>query len=118
LAIQQYRRAAGNFHRLGAAGLAHAQALAGRREEALKLASQIELSKSSDPTDTYNLASIHVALGDNAKAIQQLEKTRLSPLIVAFLKYDPQLDSLRSDPRFADFLHSQGLDQRFERAGE
>ena len=118
LAIQQYRRAAGNFHRLGAAGIAHAQALAGRRDEALKLASQIELSKSSDPTDTYNLAAIHVALGDNSKAIQQLEKTRLSPLIVAFLKYDPQLDSLRSDPRFADLLHSQGLDQRFERAGE
>ena len=66
----------------------------------------------------YNLVAIHVALGDNAKALQQLEKASLSPLVVAFLKYDPQLDSLRSDSRFADFLHTQGLDQRFERAGE
>jgi DNA-binding winged helix-turn-helix (wHTH) protein/TolB-like protein/Tfp pilus assembly protein PilF len=118
LAIQQYRRAAGNFHRLSAAGIAHAQALAGRRDEARKIARQIELSKSSDPRDTYNLVAIHVALGDNAKAVQQLEKASLSPLVVAFLKYDPQLDSLRSDPRFADFLHTHGLDQRFERAGE
>ncbi|HEX3086079.1 MAG TPA: FlgO family outer membrane protein, partial [Pyrinomonadaceae bacterium] len=111
-AIEQYTKALETNHKEAIAGLARAHALAGRRDKAKQFLSQ--LPKSEDPRDYYNVALIQVALGENAEAIGTLEKARLTPPIVAMLKYDPSLDSLRQDAAFAEFVQSHGLADRLK----
>jgi hypothetical protein len=58
----------------------------------------------------YGLAYIHVALGEKDEAFVLLNKAheeRSSDVID--LKVDPQLDPLRSDPRFAELLRRMGF---------
>jgi DNA-binding winged helix-turn-helix (wHTH) protein/TolB-like protein/Tfp pilus assembly protein PilF len=112
-AIEQYTKALETNHKEAIAGLAHAHALAGRREKAKQFLNQLPKS-SEDPRDYYNLALIHVALGENSEAIGTLEKVRLVPSIVAMLKFDPSLDSLRQDAAFAEFVQSHGLGDKFK----
>jgi eukaryotic-like serine/threonine-protein kinase len=61
---------------------------------------------------TYWLAMIHMALEEKDKSFELLDRCReeRSPWL-AWLKVDPALDPLRSDPRFADLLHRIGLTQ-------
>jgi len=49
-------------------------------------------------------ARIYGALGDKDKAFGWLEKININRFSVAALKYDPQLDPLRADARFGEFL--------------
>jgi DNA-binding winged helix-turn-helix (wHTH) protein/TolB-like protein/Flp pilus assembly protein TadD len=92
---------------------AYAYAVAGRREEALRAFA--ELQKLSGTTGApYNYARIYGALGEKDKAFEWLEKIDLTRVIIAWLKYDSQLDVLRSDPRFADFLKRHKLDNLLE----
>ena len=53
---------------------------------------------------------VHMALGDKNQAFQLLDRCyeERSPWLV-WLKTDPALDPLRSDPRYADLLRRMGL---------
>jgi len=88
-----------------AAYLAHGYAAAGKRTEALKIISNLrELSKRRY-VPPYRIAEIYAVLGDTDQAFGWLEKAydnRSHQLV--FLKVDPLVDSLRSDPRFQDLL--------------
>jgi hypothetical protein len=58
----------------------------------------------------YSIALIYTGLGEKEQAFAWLEKAyedRSSLMI--YLKVEPMLDSLRSDPRFTDLLHRIGL---------
>ena len=77
-------------------------AAAGRRDEALKLFAQREKQPGGVPPFAY--ARFYGAMDDLDKAFAWLDKIRINRYNIASLKYDPQLDSLRADPRFADFL--------------
>ena len=112
-AIEQYTKALEANHKEAIAGLAHAHALAGRRDKAKQLLSELP-KPGEDPRDYYNIALVHVALGENAEAIGTLEKARLTVPIVAMLKYDPSLDSLRQDAAFAQFIQSHGLEDKLK----
>ncbi len=112
-AIEQYTKALETNHKEAIAGLAHAHALAGRRDKAKQLLSELPKS-SEEPTDYYNIALVHVALGENAEAIGTLQKARLTLSIVAMLKYDPSLDSLRQDAAFIEFVQSHGLQDKLK----
>jgi hypothetical protein len=59
------------------------------------------------------IATIYAALGDKDKAFDFMEKAyqARSPDIPYFLRADLRIDSLRSDPRFADLLRRSGLPQ-------
>jgi len=61
---------------------------------------------------TFWLAMIHMALGERDQTFQLLDRCyeERSPWL-AWLKADPALDPLRSDPRFADLLRRMGLPQ-------
>ncbi len=86
--------------------LGYAYAVSGRRAEAQKELDQLK-EQSNSP---YDIAMIYTALGDKEQAFEWLEKAyedRSGGLV--FLKVDPGLDSLRSDPRFADLLRRVGL---------
>ena len=88
---------------------AYAYAVAGRREQALKTLATLEklLGTQGYP---YAYARIYGALGEKDKAFEWLEKINLGPMMQANLKYDYQLDQLRDDPRFYDFLKRHRLE--------
>jgi tetratricopeptide (TPR) repeat protein len=84
------------------AGLAGAYAMAGRRDEARRL-----LGKLSQP---ILVAHVHAALGEKAEAFAALENAfETRDYGVVWLKTDPALASLRSDPRFPGLLRRLNL---------
>ena len=60
----------------------------------------------------FCFAMIYMALGDKDRAFRWLDRCyeERSPWL-AWLKTDPALDPLPTDPRFADLLHRVGLPQ-------
>ncbi|HEX6728883.1 MAG TPA: winged helix-turn-helix domain-containing protein [Pyrinomonadaceae bacterium] len=87
----------------------YAYAAAGRRDQALRSLS--ELQKLIGPKGApYTYARIYGALGEKDKAFDWLEKVNVGQVMVAWFKYDSQIDSLRTDPRFRDFLKRHKLE--------
>ena len=61
---------------------------------------------------SYHLAEINTYLGDKEEAFRWLEKAYQERTgFMPWIKVDPSLDSLRSDPRFSDLLGRMGLTQ-------
>jgi tetratricopeptide (TPR) repeat protein len=89
--------------------IAYAYAAWGRRAEAEKILSQLLQAPQREEIQPYNLALIYGALRDKDKAFAWLEKVETKSSFVVLFKYDPQLDSLRADPRFAEFLRRRHL---------
>jgi len=59
-----------------------------------------------------NIATVYVALGDRDQAFARLEKAyEVRTQYLAWLKLNPELDSLHPDPRFQDLLRRVGLPQ-------
>ena len=81
---------------------AYALAAAGRSDEAIRLLSLPELDV--DRVGPFLYARIYGAMGNKDKAFDYLDKIYINRFNIAALKYDPQLDPLRSDDRFNDFL--------------
>jgi DNA-binding SARP family transcriptional activator len=90
--------------------LGHTYAASGRRREALKVLDELgELTKRRY-FSPYRVAAIHLGLGEQERAFEWLERAyeeRDSWLV--WLKVDPVLDGLRSDPRFKDLVRRVGL---------
>ena len=84
------------------ASLAHAYAMTGRRPEAEKILFDLERKSRTAYVSPYLLASIHAGLGEKNTAIELLEKAyrERDMGIMWFVKTDPRIDNLRSDPRF------------------
>jgi DNA-binding winged helix-turn-helix (wHTH) protein/tetratricopeptide (TPR) repeat protein len=56
-------------------------------------------------TGPFDVACLYATVGDNDKAFENLEKAFLEHSYrIAVLQVEPQLDSLRSDPRYADLV--------------
>jgi TolB-like protein/Tfp pilus assembly protein PilF len=87
-----------------------AYAAVGRRADALKALDQlIELSKTTY-VPAVNIARVYASLGQKDKAFEWLEKSyEEHSLLLAFIRVFPDLDPLRSDPRFADLLRRMNL---------
>jgi tetratricopeptide (TPR) repeat protein len=86
--------------------LANALAVAGKREEALKVLDRVEYV----PWRTFGAALVHTGLGEKDEAFRSLEKAiELRPHFVAALKVDPRFDSLRQDPRYPNLLRRMNL---------
>jgi hypothetical protein len=95
-----------------AAGLGFLLAVSGRRREPLDIIAQFKTLSESSYVDGCMVASIYAGLGDKDHAFDWLNKAyeeRSSSMV--FLKVDPFLDGLRSDPRVQDFVHRVGLPQ-------
>jgi len=88
-----------------AAENARAYALSGRHAEAQRgLDDLLALSKRSQVSN-YMLAEVYTALGDKTHALDRLEQAnRERSFYFDFLKSDPQMDSLRPEPRFQELL--------------
>jgi len=96
----------------GLAFLGRAYALAGKTDEADKILSQLKELSARRYVSPYSIAMIYAGLGDKEQTFAWLEKAyqqRVHNLI--FLKVEPELDGLRSDPRFAALVQRVGLSQ-------
>jgi len=76
----------------------------GKQREARKALRRLEERSKHHYVPLGYLAYIYASLGDEDRAFQSLEKLCEERVGVLFLKTDPRLDSLRSDPRFALLL--------------
>jgi TolB-like protein/DNA-binding winged helix-turn-helix (wHTH) protein len=93
---------------LGALG--HAYAAAGDRVAAEKVRDDLIRRSSEQYVSPFYVALIFTGLREDDKALDWLDKAyqdRSNPLI--FLKVDPELDPLRSNPRFQDLQRRIGL---------
>jgi TolB-like protein/Tfp pilus assembly protein PilF len=85
-----------------AASLARACALAGQRDEAVRLVAGL---RDQSCVSLFHLAAAHVALGEHDAAFRCLgESCAQGEFWAAFLAVDPRLDSLRDDPRHLELL--------------
>lgn len=102
--------------------LAYTYAMAGRRGDAEHALAELLRLNEQGPTRArvkpYNIALVYAALGDKNVAFALIEKQTLTPDLIAALKYDPQLDALRADPRFASYLRRHNLGRLLEPAGD
>jgi len=94
------------------AALARGYALAGRRDDARKGLDELLARSQREHVPAYNLAIVYAGLGDNDRAFEWLEKSCDDrSFYPTLLKVDPDVDSLRSDPRFAELLKRVGFDK-------
>ncbi len=91
----------GSEHSIAALG--HAYAKSGDRVRALQLFR--ELQNRPKPS-SYNLALFYVVFGEKDKALPLLQKAREITGDQMMLRFDPRLDSLRSDAAFAEVFKS------------
>ena len=92
------------------ARLGHAYAVAGKAGEAQKVLAQLKDLSKQKYVSAYDIALIYVGLGEKDQAFAWLERAyeERCPTL-EFLKVEPSLDPLRSDPRFADLLRRMNL---------
>jgi len=107
-ALTELRKAASISHDspqlLGALG--HAYAASGNRLEAEKILSQMLEKSNKEYVSPFYVGLVYAGMRQNDKAMDWLEKAyedRSNAIV--FAKVDPQLDGLRSIPRFQSLLH-------------
>jgi len=90
--------------------LGNAFAVAGRKLDAFRVLGDLQRISKKRHVSPYSIALVYVGLGDKDRAFEWLERAyaERSPKLV-YLKVEPQLDPLRSDPRFATLMTKMGL---------
>jgi tetratricopeptide (TPR) repeat protein len=81
--------------------LGHAYAISGKTDQARKVLQELEGRGAQQYVPAYAIALVYAGLGENDQAITWLQKAyedRSTSMV--FLKLDPELGSLHSDPRF------------------
>jgi serine/threonine protein kinase/tetratricopeptide (TPR) repeat protein len=90
------------------ATLGHAYAVSGNKEQALRIAQELEAKRAP----AFALAIIYLGLGDRDRTfrlMQQAYDERYQVMPEAL--HDPLFDPIRSDPRFQDLLRRIGVPQ-------
>jgi eukaryotic-like serine/threonine-protein kinase len=92
--------------------LAMAYGLEGKKKEATKLIYELKDKRRRAYLRPYILAEDYAALGEKDEAMDWLEKAyEERDDWINWTKVDPNLDVLRSEPRFVTLLHRVGLTQ-------
>jgi len=89
-------------------GLAHAYAVSGRKQDAIKMAEELAAKPTRPSSTDANVALIYVGLDNKDEAMMWLEKayqTRFNPSIILRPAFDP----LRPIAQFQDLLHRIGI---------
>jgi serine/threonine protein kinase/tetratricopeptide (TPR) repeat protein len=80
-------------------------ALSGKTAEARQALRDLLANSRHIYVAPYGIAAVYAALGDKDQAFAHLEQAYAQrSQFLDFLKFDPELDSLHSDPRFQDLL--------------
>ncbi len=92
------------------ASLGHAYGVSGRKQNALKIIDQLKEESASRYVSPFYLAVVYAGMGEKNQALESLERAYQDRSNrVVFLKVDPQVDNLRSDPRFQALLQRLAL---------
>jgi TolB-like protein/DNA-binding winged helix-turn-helix (wHTH) protein/Tfp pilus assembly protein PilF len=93
--------------------LGHALAVAGRRAEALAILEGLRHLSANRYVSPYSVALVHAGLGDRDQALAWLDKACAERSDnMPYLRLEPMLDGLRSDPRFAALVARVSLPGR------
>jgi DNA-binding winged helix-turn-helix (wHTH) protein/Tfp pilus assembly protein PilF len=85
--------------------LAHTLALAGETREASKILDDLVRPRKGRYVSAGNIATLHIALGQNEFAFDALEEAfKNRDIEIIWLRVNPVFDPLRSDPRFTKLL--------------
>jgi hypothetical protein len=90
-------------------GLAEVYARAGRRDDARRLLAEFKAQTPVRYGQPLAVASVHAILGETEHAFDHLEGAYRARTALSHLRVEPGLESLRSDPRFADLLRRMNL---------
>jgi hypothetical protein len=83
---------------------------AGRRGEAQQVLKELVELSNRTYVNPFSFFSVHIALGQNDQALKRLEEAVQSHLSgMIFIQVNPELDPIRSDPRFKELVRSMGL---------
>jgi eukaryotic-like serine/threonine-protein kinase len=92
------------------AEIARDYVLAGKLPEARQALRDLLARSQHSHVAPYGIATVYAALGEKDQAFAQLEQAYTQrSFFMDWLKVDPELDSLRSDPRFQDLLGRMNL---------
>ncbi|HEX3471378.1 MAG TPA: winged helix-turn-helix domain-containing protein [Silvibacterium sp.] len=92
------------------AQVAVAQAVAGNRTEALRIAARLEKLSRERYVSPYGLAQIYAALNDKEQTLRWLQVAYDDHAVwMSYLAVDPVFDRFREDQRFQDLLRGVGL---------
>jgi tetratricopeptide (TPR) repeat protein len=95
------------------AHLGFAYAIAGKRTEAIEVLADLHENARHSYVSAYYFAIIHLGLSEIDEAFKWLEEAYEEPSgFMPFLKVDPIVDALRTDPRFVNLLQRIGLEPR------
>ncbi|PYK17497.1 MAG: hypothetical protein DME55_09985, partial [Verrucomicrobia bacterium] len=92
------------------AALGRAYAESQKKHEANEMLNELNELAKRQYASAYEIATIHVALGDSEQAFQLLAKAYAEHAFhLANLNVSPQFNAVRSDPRFQDLVQRIGL---------
>lgn len=84
---------------------AHVLAAIGKREEAQEILDELVANRNENWVTAYEIAIIYCLLGDNDNAFKWLIQAEKEHAVgFTFVRVDPHLSSLRSDPRFRELI--------------
>jgi TolB-like protein len=90
--------------------LGNAYARAGQKSAAMQSIARLKEDVQKDGVGRYEIALVYAGLGDKKDAFQWLDDAyRSHDVGLVYLKVDPCLDPLRTDPRFDSLLRRVGL---------
>lgn len=112
-AISEFQKATAlDVHPIYMAALGHAYGVAGQREEALAILHNLAKVSKEKNVAWNEVAIVYVGMGEKEKALATLDTAcERHDGQLNWLKAEPRLAPLRSDPRFADLLRRMNLPQ-------
>jgi DNA-binding winged helix-turn-helix (wHTH) protein/TolB-like protein/Flp pilus assembly protein TadD len=96
---------------VGSSQLGHLFAVTGKKTDAKKTLEELTAKTVKGRAwILFQIAVIYAGLDEKDKAVEYLEKARSKQeLEPVWLRFDPRLDNLRSEPRFREFMRRVGL---------
>lgn len=106
--IKAFLQTGNGAYTLGHLGNVYARS--GQTQAARRIIRQLETDVRRDGIGRYEIALVYAGLGEKNQAFQWLQAAyQAHDVGLVYLRVDPCLDPLRSDPRFANLLQSVGL---------
>lgn len=88
----------------------YSMAKGGQKKEAQRKFAELLSLAEREPISTYVLARGYAAIGDNANALEKLERAfEERDGLMHVIRVDPNLDGLRNEPRFQEIIRKMNL---------
>jgi tetratricopeptide (TPR) repeat protein len=92
------------------ATLGYVLARSGKRADAEAVLGQLHVIARHDYVSPVSFATLHMGLGDHAEALTWLERAHAERRgWLAYLRVNPVLDAIRTEPRFKALVEAMGL---------